>query len=80
MLVLKRKKDQSVLIGNDIRITIVYVGRNEVRIGIDAPNDVAIARDELKRDEAAMARVSEVVRQRLADLDNANTGTPRPGC
>jgi carbon storage regulator len=79
MLVLSRKKDQVIWVGADIKITIVEVSRDKVRIGIDAPNDVAIARDELKRDEAAMARVSEVVRRRLADLDNANTGTPSPG-
>ncbi len=47
MLVLSRKPLQSVIIGSDIRITIVKVERNQVRIGIEAPRDVTILRDEL---------------------------------
>jgi len=47
MLVLSRKPLQSIMIGPDIKITIVKVERNQVRIGIEAPRDVAILRDEL---------------------------------
>lgn len=47
MLVLSRKPLQSVMIGQDIRITIVKVERNQVRIGIEAPRDVTILRNEL---------------------------------
>lgn len=47
MLVLSRKVSQQILIGSDIRITIVKVERNQVRIGIEAPRDVTILRDEL---------------------------------
>ena len=47
MLVLSRKPLQSIMIGPDIRITIVKVERNQVRIGIEAPRDVTILRDEL---------------------------------
>jgi len=47
MLVLSRKPLQSIMIGTDIRITIVKVERNQVRIGIEAPRDVTILRDEL---------------------------------
>jgi carbon storage regulator len=47
MLVLSRKPLQSIVIGSDIRITIVKVERNQVRIGIEAPRDVSILRDEL---------------------------------
>jgi carbon storage regulator len=47
MLVLSRKPLQSIVIGPDIRITIVKVERNQVRIGIEAPRDVTILRDEL---------------------------------
>jgi carbon storage regulator len=35
------------MIGSDIKITIVKVERNQVRIGIEAPRDVTILRDEL---------------------------------
>ena len=47
MLVLSRKPLQSITIGTDIRITIVKVERNQVRIGIEAPRNVTILRDEL---------------------------------
>ena len=47
MLVLSRKPLQSIMIGPDIRITIVKVERNQVRIGIEAPRNVTILRDEL---------------------------------
>ncbi len=47
MLVLSRKPLQSIMIGPDIRITVVKVERNQVRIGIEAPRDVTILRDEL---------------------------------
>jgi carbon storage regulator len=47
MLVLSRRASQSIVIGTDIRITIVKVERNQVRIGIEAPPAVRILRDEL---------------------------------
>ena len=47
MLVLTRKLSQQIMIGRDIRITVVKLERNQVRIGIDAPPGVAVLRDEL---------------------------------
>lgn len=47
MLVLSRKPMQSIMIGPDIKITIVKMERNQVRIGIEAPRDLTILRDEL---------------------------------
>lgn len=47
MLVLSRKSMQSVTIGSDIRITVIRLEGNQVRIGIEAPRDVRILRDEL---------------------------------
>ncbi len=47
MLVLSRKPLQSIMIGPDIKITIVKVERNQIRIGIEAPRDVTILRNEL---------------------------------
>jgi carbon storage regulator len=44
MLVLSRKYGQQFRIGDDVMITIVKVDRNSVRIGIEAPTDVAISR------------------------------------
>jgi carbon storage regulator len=47
MLVLTRKKDQKVIIGNEIEIHILRVGRENVRIGVTAPAHIAVHRQEL---------------------------------
>ena len=47
MLVLSRKQLEGIVIGDNIRIKIVKVDRNQVRLGIEAPADVLIVRDEL---------------------------------
>lgn len=51
MLVLSRRLGQRFQIGEDVRITIVKVDRNSVRIGIEAPSDVLIRREEIFEDE-----------------------------
>ncbi len=47
MLVLSRKLGQSFHVGEDVRITIVKIDRNSVRIGILAPDEVSIQREEI---------------------------------
>ncbi len=47
MLVLSRKVGQRILIGDQIAVTIVRVGQGGVRIGIEAPADLAVVREEL---------------------------------
>ena len=47
MLVLSRKQDQTIHIGDGIVIHICQVKRNTVRIGIEAPDDVRVLRGEL---------------------------------
>ena len=47
MLVLSRKKGESIVIAGGITITITEVKGNSVQIGIDAPKDVSIRRTEL---------------------------------
>jgi carbon storage regulator len=47
MLVLSRKTSEAIRIGPDVRITIVRVGPNNVRVGIEAPKDLNIVREEL---------------------------------
>jgi carbon storage regulator len=52
MLVLTRNEGQSILIGEDIKLTIVSAKGAQVRFGIEAPRDVTILREEVsKRDE-----------------------------
>lgn len=55
MLVLTRKAGEQVIINGNIRISVVSVGPGRVKIGIDAPSDVKIDREEVhtkKQDEA----------------------------
>jgi carbon storage regulator len=47
MLVLSRKLGEKFQIGPDVRITIVKVDRHSVRIGIEAPDDVSVYREEV---------------------------------
>lgn len=47
MLVLTRKPGERILVGNDVVITIVRIGPNTVRLGIEAPGQMNIVRDEL---------------------------------
>jgi len=47
MLILTRRPGESILIGDDIEVTIMRIGGNQVRIGIEAPKDISIVREEL---------------------------------
>ena len=47
MLILRRKKNESLLIGENIRITIIDCAGDGVRLAIDAPKQISILREEL---------------------------------
>ena len=53
MLILARKEDESIMLGNDIKITVVVISKGGVKIGIDAPKNMMILRSELVEDVAA---------------------------
>ena len=63
MLVLSRKKDESIIINDHIRVTIVEIRGDKVRLGIDAPKEVSVHRREVyeaiqnqnRRDQVAPA-------------------------
>ncbi len=47
MLILTRKSGESLMIGEDISVTVLGVKGNQVRIGIDAPKDISVHREEV---------------------------------
>ncbi len=65
MLILTRRVGETVMIGNEITVTVLGVKGNQVRIGVNAPKDVAVHREEIyeriKRDGDPEARVVESV-------------------
>lgn len=69
MLILTRRVGETVMIGNEVTVTVLGVKGNQVRIGVNAPKDVAVHREEIydriKREEDGDPRahtpVSKVV-------------------
>lgn len=47
MLILTRRVDESLVIGDNVTVTVLGVKGNQVRIGVDAPRDVSVHREEL---------------------------------
>jgi carbon storage regulator len=74
VLVLSRKRDQSIMVGNDVRITIVEVRGDTVQLGIEAPRKVAIYREEI------YTAIQNANREAAADPDDSvkNLGRPKP--
>jgi carbon storage regulator len=70
MLVLSRKANQSIMIGDDVRILVVGVDRDQVKLGIEAPRHVPVHRFEIFA-EIHRAAGSEPPRGKLAAVGNA---------
>ena len=70
MLVLSRKESQRIRLGDSIVITIVKISGDKVRVGIDAPADVLVLRDELevRGEEAAHAPPPKIPADQSAPL------------
>jgi carbon storage regulator len=52
MLVLSRKLGEKIVIGDNIVVTVVKIDRNQIRIGIEAPHDVPVYREEILPERA----------------------------
>ncbi len=63
MLVLSRKRDEKVMIGDDVIITVIEIRGDKVRLGFDAPKEVPVHREEvfkaIKRSEAEETKQDE---------------------
>ena len=89
MLVLTRKKTESIKIGNDIVITVIQTGKGTVRLGIQAPAHVRVLRGELAPFPAAETTTSDDVSvdaedaaldRFLAELNDLLGTTEAPEC
>jgi|UniRef100_I5ART7 carbon storage regulator len=77
MLILRRKKNESILINDDIRITVVECAADGVRIAIDAPKQVSILREELSKAETENKQSLAPGYNAVASLQNSLLGSIR---
>ena len=63
MLILTRRVGETLMIGDDVTVTVLGVKGNQVRIGVNAPRDVAVHREEIyeriKREKEAQAAAQQ---------------------
>lgn len=59
MLILTRRVSETINIGNDITVTVLGVKGNQVRIGVNAPKEVAVHREEITQRIAAQERAAK---------------------
>ncbi len=81
MLVLSRHRDETIMIGDDIEITIVDIKGDKVRIGINAPRDIQVHRKEVY--EAIKRENTDASQVQIDDLSGADKNVrplhrPRP--
>jgi carbon storage regulator len=71
MLILTRRVGETVMIGNEVTVTVLGVKGNQVRIGVNAPKDVAVHREEIyeriKREEDLDSRSGAQVPKMVDD-------------
>jgi carbon storage regulator len=83
VLVLSRQKDESIIIGDDVEVTIVDVRGDKVRLGINAPRSISVHRKEIyeaiQREKAEKAKAEAEAEAEAAGEDPterpAKTGT-----
>ncbi|MFO0871294.1 MAG: carbon storage regulator [Pirellulales bacterium] len=68
MLVLSRRESERIRLGDSIVVTVVRVSGDKVRLGIEAPADVAVLREELKPHAAAARSAANSLRCRFASI------------
>ena len=78
MLVLSRHRDESIIIGNNIVVTIVDIRGDKVRLGIDAPTEIPVHRREvyeaIQRENLKASRVQPKDVRDVVDKDRVKSG------
>ena len=79
MLVLSRQRDETIMIGDDIEVTVVDIRGDKVRLGITAPKEISVHRkevyDAIKRENRAAAQVKPEDISGLGKVAPRGTGT-----
>ncbi|MDA0284752.1 MAG: carbon storage regulator CsrA [Planctomycetota bacterium] len=75
MLVLSRQRDESIIIGDNIVITIVDIRGDKVRLGIEAPKEVPVHRQEVY-EAIQRERAQNESQQKVADDSASPSATP----
>ena len=77
MLVVTRKKDEKLIIGNEIEIQVLRIGRDNVRLGIKAPSHISIYRyeiyDAIKQENVTAVKSQIPDKDTLEALSNSTT-------
>jgi carbon storage regulator len=76
MLVLSRQRDESIMIGDNIVVTIVDIRGDKVRLGINAPTDIPVHRQEIY--EAIQRENLRATRVDAKETRNLGAPAPRP--
>ena len=83
MLVLSRQRDESIIIGDNIVVTVVDIRGDKVRLGIDAPTEVPVHRREvheaIQRENLRASRLEPAETQALGTVKAAESGSAAAG-
>ncbi len=83
MLVLSRQRDQTIMIGDNIEITVVDIRGDKVRLGITAPGEISVHRKEvyeaIKRENRAAAAVTPDDIAQVASVSKDRAGAAKKG-
>ncbi len=74
MLVLSRKLDEAIWLGDNIKIKIMGIEKGVVKLGIEAPNNITILREELKEEVANINIQASSSSNQLSELQDFMSG------